>query len=208
MTAYTPVPTVNTGDLWTAANHNTYLRDNFAAGVPDIFTTKGDLAVASAADAAGRLGVGADKTVLGALASETLGLKWLTNHRALIPGVASALAQFDTTSTTYVDITSASISLVTTLTSTILLVASGIWKADNASYSAYLQGVINGVEAGDGRIRKDGADGIAWCPLGYTFYQTAVAAGTIVCKLQLKTSNAIMTARTFGVVMWALAISE
>jgi len=45
---YTAVPTKSTGDLWTAANHNTYIKDNFAAGVPDIFTTKGDIAVATA----------------------------------------------------------------------------------------------------------------------------------------------------------------
>lgn len=28
---FSPVPTVATGDLWTAANHNTYLKDNMAA---------------------------------------------------------------------------------------------------------------------------------------------------------------------------------
>lgn len=29
--AYTPVPTVNSGDLWTAANHNLYIKDNITA---------------------------------------------------------------------------------------------------------------------------------------------------------------------------------
>lgn len=28
---YLPIPTVATGDMWTAANHNTYLKDNLAA---------------------------------------------------------------------------------------------------------------------------------------------------------------------------------
>jgi len=74
--AYSPLPTVNTGDPWTAANHNTYIRDNFAAGVPDIFTTKGDLAVASGADAASRLGAGADYAVLMARAGASLGVEW------------------------------------------------------------------------------------------------------------------------------------
>lgn len=73
---YNPVPTVATGDLWTASNHNTYIRDNFAAGVPDIFTTKGDLAVASAANAAGRLAVGANGQRLVADSSQSLGMKW------------------------------------------------------------------------------------------------------------------------------------
>ena len=74
--AYTAVPTVATGDLWTAANHNTYIRDNFAAGVPDIFTTKGDLAVGTAANAASRLGVGSNGYSLEALSSEATGLVW------------------------------------------------------------------------------------------------------------------------------------
>lgn len=56
--AYSAVPTISTNDPWTAANHNTYLRDNFIAGVPDIFTTDGDLAYATGANAASRLGKG------------------------------------------------------------------------------------------------------------------------------------------------------
>lgn len=56
--AYSAVPTVTTGDSWSAANHNTYIRDNFAAGVPDIFTAAGDLAYATAANAASPLAIG------------------------------------------------------------------------------------------------------------------------------------------------------
>jgi hypothetical protein len=62
--AYTVVPTVATGDLWTAANHNTYIRDNFAASVPDVFITAGDLVYGSAADVAARLGIGSAGQVL------------------------------------------------------------------------------------------------------------------------------------------------
>ncbi len=60
----------------TSAGMNAYVRDNFRAGVPDIFTTKGDLAVASGADAAGRLGVGSDGQILVADSGETLGVRW------------------------------------------------------------------------------------------------------------------------------------
>lgn len=74
--AYSVVPTVTTGDLWTAANHNTYVRDNFAASIPDLFTTKGDLAVSSGADAAGRLPAGSDGQAVMADSAETLGLKY------------------------------------------------------------------------------------------------------------------------------------
>lgn len=56
--SYNAVPTVTTGDTWSAANHNTYIRDNFAAGVPDIFTAAGDLAYATAANAAAPLAIG------------------------------------------------------------------------------------------------------------------------------------------------------
>jgi hypothetical protein len=56
--AYNAVPTVATGDTWSAANHNTYIRDNFAAGVPDIFTAAGDIAYATAANAATPLAIG------------------------------------------------------------------------------------------------------------------------------------------------------
>jgi len=88
--SYTAVPTQNVGDEWTAEDHNTYIRDNFAAGVPDIFTTKGDIAVASAADAAGRLGIGSNGQVLTADSGEALGAKW-----AAVPSVDVIAAKGD-----------------------------------------------------------------------------------------------------------------
>lgn len=90
--AYTAVPTLSTGYLVTAADWNAYVKDNFAAGVPDIFTTKGDLAVASAADAAGRLAVGVDGQVLTADSGETLGLKWAATGFAGTGAIAAAEA--------------------------------------------------------------------------------------------------------------------
>jgi len=68
------------GDIATGAViSETYLdqiRANFQAGVPDIFTTKGDIAVATAADTAARLAVGADDATLVPDASTTTGLAW------------------------------------------------------------------------------------------------------------------------------------
>ena len=55
--AYTVVPTITTGDVATAAWGNTHIKDNFDAGVPDIFTTDGDMAVATGANAAERVAV-------------------------------------------------------------------------------------------------------------------------------------------------------
>lgn len=107
--AYNAVPTVATGDPWTAANHNTYIRDNFAAGVPDIFTTKGDLAVASAANAAGRLGVGSNNQVLMADSAQSLGVKWGNNvvlftdvkTNASWSGSSKSVADYDITANSF-----------------------------------------------------------------------------------------------------------
>lgn len=54
--AYSVVPTVATGDLWTAANHNTYLKDNLAALWP--YTTAGDMVYASSPTMLARKGIG------------------------------------------------------------------------------------------------------------------------------------------------------
>ena len=50
------------------------VRANFQAGVPDIFTTKGDLAVATGADAASRLAAGANDSILVYASGEATGM--------------------------------------------------------------------------------------------------------------------------------------
>lgn len=76
--AYIAVETVATGQAgWGATWVNTFIKNNFAAGVPDIFTTKGDLAVGTAADTATRLAVGAvNGYILFSDSSQTTGLRW------------------------------------------------------------------------------------------------------------------------------------
>lgn len=74
--SYTEVKTVVTGSRWSATDWNTYIRDNFAAGVPDIFTAKSDLAIATGANAATRLAVGSTGKVLTVDHSATSGVKW------------------------------------------------------------------------------------------------------------------------------------
>lgn len=74
--SYTAVPTQAPGDEVTATEFNAWVGANFAAGVPDIFTTKGDLAVATAADTAARLAVGTNGYVLIADSAQATGVKW------------------------------------------------------------------------------------------------------------------------------------
>lgn len=54
MTTKSTVPTVANGDSWSAAQQNTYLRDNVEAVWP--YTTAGDISYASAANELARLG--------------------------------------------------------------------------------------------------------------------------------------------------------
>jgi hypothetical protein len=76
--SYNALPTVTTGDMWTSSEQNTYVRDNFSSGVPDIFTTKGDLAVASAANTAVRVPVGTDGQFLQADSTSGSGVSWVS----------------------------------------------------------------------------------------------------------------------------------
>jgi hypothetical protein len=73
--AYADLGAISPGDLGTSTWAN-QVRANFQAGVPDIFTTKGDLAVATGADAAARLGVGDDDSILVPDSGEAAGLAW------------------------------------------------------------------------------------------------------------------------------------
>ena len=84
------------------------VRANFLAGVPAIFTAKGDLAVGTALVTAGKLAVGADDSTLVAASGTVTGLAWQTVPAAhvtnatvaaldrLMPGAAWTSAIFDT----------------------------------------------------------------------------------------------------------------
>lgn len=80
--AYVPLSTVADGNTILTSWGN-QVKDNFAAGVPDIFTTKGDMAIASAGDAAGRLAVGANYQLVEALSTATLGVQYGSGVRSI-----------------------------------------------------------------------------------------------------------------------------
>ncbi len=97
--AYNVVPTLATGDPWTAANHNTYIRDNFLAGVPALAAAKSNLFVATAANAADVLAVGSDYKNLRAASAEVLGMKWSLNAPGTQVGSNTSQSLNDNTST-------------------------------------------------------------------------------------------------------------
>lgn len=91
---YTPVPAVSAGDWIDEVFINTYWVDNFAAGVPDLFSAKGQLPVGLGVDSMGVLSVGADGKVLMANAAAALGMDWVyafsTGWRYANPAYAGA----------------------------------------------------------------------------------------------------------------------
>jgi len=71
--AYVDIGDFAPDDVLTAADLD-QIRANFQAGVPDIYTTKGDLAVATAANAAARLPAGANDSILVYASGEATGM--------------------------------------------------------------------------------------------------------------------------------------
>ena len=71
--AYSPVPLVTTGDLWTASNNNTYVRDNFNQTAAHACADIGDIPYALTANTVTSLGVSAG----GVMCSDDTKPAWL-----------------------------------------------------------------------------------------------------------------------------------
>lgn len=75
--AYTPHSVASSsGDPISAADWNTYVTNNFEAGIPATFAAIGDLFFATAADAGAKTTVGANYTFLGVDAAQTNNVAW------------------------------------------------------------------------------------------------------------------------------------
>jgi hypothetical protein len=113
--AYSSVPTVVTGDTWTAANHNTYLKNNMATLWP--YTGSEDIAVASGPTTLKRLAVGNNYNILAVIAG-ILTYKPLSD---LIQFQTSSQISTDTQSTSYIDVPNSTISMTLNTTSQLLI---------------------------------------------------------------------------------------
>lgn len=100
--AFTIVPHVATGDLYTAANYNTYVSDNFAASVPDMFTAAGQIFQATGADAGAVLSLGTSIWQRLRPNAGLTAIEW-SNIGQIIP--ARLTAQVDATTTSLANIT-------------------------------------------------------------------------------------------------------
>jgi len=202
--AYSAVPTVVTGQTWTAANQNTYVKDNFAAVFP--YTTAGDIAYATSASALTRLAVGGLGALLGATATAPAWLTPSTSGAFLIcdadeaTGLRWVVPQLDTvdtnessTSTTYTDLATAGPTI------TLDVGANGIaeiwWGARIAATAASAGGAYVGVglNGADPGTTYDAVSGItdpdfATSVFGYRKF-TGLTPGNNIFKLRYLTTS-------------------
>lgn len=82
--AFTPPALRSLDDMITGSDWNTSIKANFEAGVPGLFTTKGDLAVGVGSQEAARLAVGSNGQWLQADTGYTNLVGWDNFHRAKV----------------------------------------------------------------------------------------------------------------------------
>lgn len=188
-------PTVSDGDTWSAAQHNTYGRDNDLAYW--VYTTAGDMAYAanSPADTLTRLPIGSAGQLLRSTGSApawggALGLinKW---------GSAD-FSPAQTFSSTYADVTGATLSLTITATCTVVMQAMVVGRTANTSGKFCVRGQVGGTTDANYTNIYHRADGNM--PLAYEYVLSGVTAGTYTCKLQCQkelTYNIVDSGRLF-----------
>lgn len=212
--AYNIVPTVANGDSWSAAQHNTYLKDNMAALWP--YTSAGDMPYATASNTLGRVALGAVGAVMYSTGSAPAWLakpsvdsilrqtgaavapSWLALNA--IPGLlhAKALVDYDAlsqviTGSTWVDVTNGTVNIVTTRTCTIVMYASGAFAGSNIGL---VRAVIGGTAMTGGHPRTFAS---GYNPYGFAHYRASVPAGTITCKVQGQALTGPSDTATFGI---------
>lgn len=184
--AYNTPPTKATGDTWTAAEHNTYIRDNMAAMAPDIFTTKGDIIAATGPDAGARVGAGSNGQRLVSDSAQAAGVKWADDYYILSMllyaggGVLAAGIAGDVEAP--MDGTIQRITVLPDQSGTVLL---DIYKAAYSAYppsssicGANLPGVFGSGSTISGTVTKSA--GSATITGSGTSFTTALAVGDVI----------------------------
>lgn len=181
--------TAVTGATYTAAQYNTYVRDNFTAIW--VFTTAGDISYATGATSLSRLGIGANNTTVLMPAAGVP--SW--SHSPAIQGILHAQAavywtgEVTRTSTSFGDVTGATVDIVTTQTCTIVMRSEGHIAHGTAGNRVTVQGVIGGTADPNNDNTKPWCTNQYYVPFSYIHKRASVAAGTITCKLQFKSGG-------------------
>ena len=206
--SYTAHPTVVTGQTWTAANQNTYVKDNFAALW--VYTTAGDICYATSASAANRLGIGSTallglRTNAGKTAPEWGYAKGSVNAI----GFASWSTEVVTASTHTAWVDLASVNVTTTETCTIVMSGCAFFAITDDGYQAHITGSIGGTQDTNyNACSAATATSINGHAGGYAWRRTGVTAGTIACKMQMRSSNASIQATSERGQFTILAVVE
>lgn len=95
--AYLTPPTKSDGNILTAAEWNTYVRQNMIDTPPDVFTQAGQLLIGTGVDSASLLAPGGEGYFLRANSAQALGVDWDVFDKGLVQFAQTTLANSTTT---------------------------------------------------------------------------------------------------------------
>lgn len=175
------VPTVSNGDSWSAAQQNTYLRDNEAAHWP--YTTAGDMAYATGAADLARL---AKPSVEAVMKNDNGGVpSWLTITQ-MFPVVAThnnATGHSYTTAVTWRDMPNSSASITPARTSTIVVFGIVVNYGSNTYGERQFKFNIDGSDI-DTHVSHESYQLNEWVSTPIIGFKTGVSSGSRTIKLR------------------------
>jgi len=161
---------------------------------------KGDLLAASADNTLSRLAVGANDTVLTADSSTSTGLKWAAASSSPLIAYTEALLSQSTTSTSYVDITGATITFTAPTSGKVFLqfeCTGGVSGGNQDFLVAWRDGstsatIVERVIAGQISDNTDTRQRVGTVKTGLT------GGASYTYKISIRSGNSIYTVRTLG----------
>ena len=186
--AYSTPYTFTALELLTAAKMNAIQANITAIWVG---TTAGDMDYYTSATGKNRIAIEANTTTV--LMPSAGVPSW--NHSPQIKGVLHAEnavyynSSVNKTGTSYTDVTSATVDIVTTQTCTIRMQAEGRMANSTPGNTTYAQGVIGGTVDPNVEGSKPQTSSGNFVPYCYVYKRASVAAGTITCKIQYKSGG-------------------
>lgn len=220
----TTVPSVVTGQTYSAANYNTQVRDNIN-GIW-VLTTAGDMLYATGASAANRLALVVGGVMYGGasapawLAKPSSDDSVLKNTSAGVPswlgitsipgiihtsGVVESTTERNTASTSLVDVTGLTLDLTLTATCSIYAYAFGQGRTDDGVYYPSYRLNIDGTDDPTAILADNSASKFMWSTI---YKRTGIAAGTRTVKMRFSIQNATDLAYCTSGRIIAIAVKE